>query len=83
MVEAMSHGAFPIQSSNSSAPDFLLSGVTGGVVDPYDIEGISRQLMDALLSDDLVDLAAIANIEVLKTKYNWEMGIKKLVEVYE
>jgi hypothetical protein len=39
--------------------------------------------MDALLSDDLVDLAAIANIEVLKTKYNWEMGIKKLVEVYE
>jgi glycosyltransferase involved in cell wall biosynthesis len=83
MVEAMSHGVFPIQSSNSSAPEFLMNGVTGGVVDPYDIEGIAAQLMDALLDDDLVDLAAIANVEVVKAKYNWEMGIKKLVEVYE
>lgn len=83
MVEAMSYGAFPIQSVNSSAPVFLVNRVTGGVVDPYDTAGIAAQLMEALENDELVDQAAIANISKIRAKYNWDTGLKKLVELYD
>ena len=83
MVEAMSSGGFPIQSRNSSAPEFLRDGITGGVVDPYDIGGVAKILRKALFDDELVDSAAKANFLVLDKKYNWEIGISKLVQVYE
>ena len=83
MVEAMSFGSFPIQSSNSSAPEFLINGVTGGVVDPYDIAGTAAQLMEALRNDELVDQAAIANFQTIRAKYNWDLGIQKIVELYD
>lgn len=83
MVEAMSNGVFPIQSVNSSAPEFLINGVTGGVVDPYDINGIAAQLMESLRNDELVDQAAISNFQTIRAKYNWDMGIQKIVELYD
>lgn len=83
MVEAMSNGAFPIQSKNSAAPDFLVNEVTGGVVDPNDLQEISRLLRMALTDNELVDQAALSNFEVLKAKYEWETGVSKLAEVYE
>jgi len=83
MVEAMTYGAFPIQSQNSAAPEFLVNKVTGGVVDPLDIREVSNLLEMALLNNKLVDHAALANLEVLQDKYNWEIGITKMAEVYE
>lgn len=83
MVEAMTYGAFPIQSQNSAAPKFLINKVTGGVVDPSDIQEVSNLLRMALLNNELVDHAALANLKVLQDKYNWEIGITKMVEVYE
>jgi glycosyltransferase involved in cell wall biosynthesis len=83
MVEAMNHGVFPIQSINSAAPEFLLNGVTGGVVDPYDIVGVASLLRDALFNDQLVDEAAKVNREVLQIKYDWDIGIRKVKQTYE
>ena len=83
MVEAMSYGVFPIQSQNSSAPEFLANGVTGGVVDPWNIEEIVNMLKFALTSDELVDQAAIANNRIIADKYSWDVGLIKLAEVYE
>jgi glycosyltransferase involved in cell wall biosynthesis len=82
MVEAMSCGAFPIQSQNSSAPEFLTHGVTGGVVDPWNIEEITNMLKIALTRDELVNQAALVNRRVITDKYNWEVGLVKLAEVY-
>jgi glycosyltransferase involved in cell wall biosynthesis len=82
MVEAMSYGAFPIQSQNSSAPEFLTHGVTGGVVDPWNIGEITNMLKIALTSDELVDRAAIMNRQVIANKYSWDIGLEKLAEVY-
>lgn len=83
MVEAMSYGVYPIQSVNSSAPEFLVNRVTGGVVDPYDTDGIAVQLMEALINDELVDQAAKANIKKIRAKYDWDTGLKNLVKVYD
>jgi len=83
MVEAMTYGAFPIQSLNSSAPTFLVNGVTGGVVDPWRTQEIADLLEIALSNDELVDSAAVSNRQTITTKYSWELGLSKLVEVYE
>jgi glycosyltransferase involved in cell wall biosynthesis len=83
MVEAMTYGAFPIQSKNSSAPEFLENEVTGGIVDPWDIVGISKLLKRALLEDELVNQAALVNFETLKEKYDWETGLTNLVRIYD
>lgn len=83
MVEAMSYGAFPIQSKNSAAPDFLVHEVTGGVVDPEDIQGVSNLLRMALFDNELVDKAALTNIAALKNKYSWENGLNKMAKIYE
>jgi glycosyltransferase involved in cell wall biosynthesis len=83
MVEAMSYGAFPIQSQNSSAPQFLVHGVTGGVVDPWDVQEVASLLKLALTNDELVDQAATLNSQIIAKKYSWNIGLTKLAEVYE
>jgi glycosyltransferase involved in cell wall biosynthesis len=83
MVEAMTYGAFPIQSKNSSAPAFLEDKVTGGIVDPWDVLEISKLLKMALLDDELVDQAALANLATLRVKYDWEAGLTNLMKIYE
>jgi glycosyltransferase involved in cell wall biosynthesis len=82
MVEAMAHGVFPIQSKNSAASDFLVHGLSGGVVDPWDISGISTLLKLALTDDLLVDQASKLNQEVLLRKYNWDEGIIRIQKLY-
>jgi len=82
MVEAMNYGAFPIQSLNSAAPKFLTNTVSGGIVDPWDLDKIVSLLRLALEEDDLVNSAATTNLETLKRKYRWDIGIIKLIEIY-
>jgi glycosyltransferase involved in cell wall biosynthesis len=83
MVEAMSYGAFPIQSQNSAAPKFLIDGLTGGVVDPWNIQEIADIFKKALTDDVLVDRAAISNTQILADKYCWEIGLSKMAKVYD
>lgn len=82
MAEAMCYGAFPIQSRNSAASKFLENKITGGIVDPWDVMETSRLLKMALLDDELVNHAASVNLETIKKKYNWEIGLANLVKIY-
>ena len=83
MVEAMSNGAFPIQSENSSAPQFLKNWISGGVVNPWRIDEIMDLLSAALFDDELVDRASTINLNTLKNKFQWDVGLKKLAALYE
>lgn len=83
MVEAMMHGAFPIQSKNSAAPEFLNHGITGGIVDPWDFLEIVRMLKLALTDDNLVEKASSSNLETLKTKFVWSEGLARIEKIYE
>jgi len=61
MIEAMSSGAFPIQTNTSCGDEWITSGETGFIVGPTDIGEISRVLSVALTDDVLVDSAAVRN----------------------
>jgi glycosyltransferase involved in cell wall biosynthesis len=82
MVESMSAGCFPIQSVNSSASHFLTPGESGFIVNPWDIEDIAAKIRIALTDDRLVDSAAAKNLESLKSKYDYEVGVKAIEKLY-
>lgn len=82
MVEAMSMGCFPIQSEHSAAGLFLQEGISGFIVNPWAIGEIVEKICIALKDDLLVDKAAGINIESLKSKYDYEVGVKAIEKLY-
>jgi glycosyltransferase involved in cell wall biosynthesis len=78
----MSTGCFPIQSQNSAAGMFLKPGVSGFIVDPWEIDDIARKILIALEDDEMVDKAAVINMETLHQKYNFTEGIKIISSLY-
>ena len=83
MVEAMTYGCFPIQSINSAAPLFIEDGVSGFVVDPWDIQKIRESIRISLTNNKLLEKAQITNQEVIRKKYNWKTGLCRIEELYE
>ena len=81
-VEALSAGCFTIQSKNSSAVEFITDGVTGFLVDPWDLDSIQNALEESLTNDLLVDNSVSLNRQTLFKKYNRETGIEKLRNLY-
>ena len=82
LVEAMQAGAFPIQSENSAADKFLVHGINGFVVNPWNLELIQELLQKAITEDEVVDKAKELNKEVLKQKYSYNVGVTKLRSLY-
>jgi glycosyltransferase involved in cell wall biosynthesis len=81
-VEAISVGCFAIQSQNSAAIEFISNGVNGFLVDPWNFEDIERSLIQGLTNDYLVDSASELNRDILRKKYNREIGIRNLRNIY-
>ncbi len=65
LLEAMSMGAFPIQSFTSCADEWIVDGETGFLVHPEDPNAIHQAIRRALEEDDLVDEAAYLNARVI------------------
>ena len=82
MVEAMANGAFPIQSLNSAVKIFIVDGISGFSVDPWNLSDIARKIDIALNGDALVDKASEINIETLERKYNYFDGVSLLQKIY-
>jgi len=82
MVEAMSTGCFPIQSQNSAAGIFLKPGVSGFIVDPWEIDDIASKILLAVEDDELVDNAVALNLETLGQKYNFTEGVRIIQNLY-
>jgi glycosyltransferase involved in cell wall biosynthesis len=82
LVEAMQAGAFPIQSENSAADEFLIQGESGFIVDPWDLDSIQEALKQALSNDALVDSASRINHKMLHEKYSMSEGVTRLREIY-
>ena len=83
MVEAMEQGTFPIQSANSAANLFIKNGSTGYIVDPWDIIGIANCIEKAVKDDQMVDKAAIENLNSLEEKYGYKTGLNLIKELYK
>jgi glycosyltransferase involved in cell wall biosynthesis len=83
MVEAMEQGTFPIQSENSAASSFIKNGITGYIVDPWDITGVANCIEKAVKDDQMVDTAVIENLNSLEKKYSYEFGVSQINELYK
>ena len=83
MVEAMNAGTFPIQSPNSAAGEFITDGVSGFVVEPWDITRLKEAILKSLSSDELVDRAVALNYGMLNRKYSYSVGESKLRSLYK
>lgn len=83
MVEAMEHGAFPIQSENSAAGVFIKNGISGFIVDPWNIAEVASCIKRAVEDNKMVDSAAIENLKVLEKKYSYETGLNRIRELYK
>lgn len=67
-LEAMSQGAFPIQSNSSVASDWVESGVSGILVDYHAIDEIAKAINIALSDDNLVIEAAKSNLATIQSR---------------
>jgi glycosyltransferase involved in cell wall biosynthesis len=68
VLEAMAMGAFPIQTDTSCCEEWFVDGTTGFAVPPDDFETICARFGTALTDDTLVDSAAVANLEIIKSR---------------
>ena len=82
LVEAMATGAFPIQSQNSAAQQFLVHGESGFIVNPWDFTAIRESLYKAITDDALVDHAFDLNLKSLTQNYDYDDGVAKLRKLY-
>ena len=83
MVEAIEQGTFPIQSENSAAKLFINNGITGYIVDPWDISRLANCIENAIKDDQMVDRAAVENLANLERKYSYEVGLSQIKELYK
>jgi glycosyltransferase involved in cell wall biosynthesis len=83
MLEAMTMGAFPIQSDTESTAEWLTHETNGLLVDPEDITGIEHAIRRALADDALVNNAAQVNFELVSKKLDARVVQPKIIEMYK
>lgn len=72
LLEAMSMGAFPIQSNTSCASEWIDNDISGILTDAEVPGEIADAIVKALTNDSLVDNANKLNIKVISEKVNFE-----------
>ena len=82
LLEAMTMGAFPIQSCGACAGEWFADGVGGLIVPSDDPEAIAGALRRALGDDGLVDRAAALNSEVVYRRLDAAVIQPQVVQLY-
>jgi glycosyltransferase involved in cell wall biosynthesis len=82
MLEAMTMGAFPIQSDTESTTEWVTHETNGLLVDPENISSIEQALRRALADDALVDHAAEINFQLVSQKLDTTVVKPKIIQMY-
>jgi glycosyltransferase involved in cell wall biosynthesis len=82
MLEAMTMGAFPIQSDTESTAEWITHGENGLLVKPGNPQQIAEAIRRALLDDALVDAAALRNASILRERLELSAVRMKVVAMY-
>jgi glycosyltransferase involved in cell wall biosynthesis len=83
MLEAITMGAFPIQSNTSCADEWLRDGETGILVEAEEPEQVERALRRVVADDELVDRAAATNFETVMQRLDTQFVRPRVIEMYE
>jgi glycosyltransferase involved in cell wall biosynthesis len=81
-LDAISSGCFPIQTNTSCANEWVVDGETGSLVDFQDVEKIGAAIETALSNNDLVDSAALVNIETAQNRLSVDAVGRDIAQFY-
>ena len=73
LLEALTMGAFPVQSWASCADEWIEDGVNGLLVPPEDPEIVEKAIRKALADDALVDRAAEQNDQLAREQLDYPL----------
>ncbi len=82
MLDAISVGAFPIQSNTACADEWVTDGETGMLVPPEDPQAIAAAIRRALTNDALVDQAAERNAKVCEDHLDARKIREQVIDMY-
>jgi glycosyltransferase involved in cell wall biosynthesis len=82
LLDAISSGCFPIQTNTSCANEWVVDGETGSLVDFQDVEKIGAAIETALSNNDLVDSAALVNIETAQNRLSVDAVGRDIAQFY-
>jgi hypothetical protein len=80
-LEALTYGAYPIQTDTSCADELIKKGAMASLV-PLELNQIRATLESALSDNDLVDLAFVANQKVSRRELSTKNINVKALEFY-
>jgi len=83
MLEAMTMGAFPVQSDTESTAEWLTHEKNGLLVDPGNVPSIEQAIRRALTDDALVDAAADINFQMVSDRLDISVVKPKVIEMYK
>jgi glycosyltransferase involved in cell wall biosynthesis len=83
LLEAMSTGCFPIQTSTSCASEWVTHGLSGFLVDHEDVKQIASAIREAAVNDSLVDNAAGLNRVTAQARLRTSLIREKNQSFYE
>ena len=83
MVEAMSVGAFPIQSNTACADEWVIDGETALLVPPEDPQVIAAAIRRALTDDNLVDQASELNAKTCAERLDATKIRQQVINMYQ
>lgn len=81
-LEAMTMGAFPIQSNTACADEWVIDGESAILVPPEETEVIAKAILRAVGDDALVDEAAKLNYAVAKEKLDYAVVQEQVLDIY-
>jgi glycosyltransferase involved in cell wall biosynthesis len=82
-LEAIAMGSFPIQSSTSTANEWIRDGETGIFVHPEDPRDVAQAIRRAVTDDAMVDRAAEVNAHTVRERLDYQTIQRQVVGAYK
>jgi glycosyltransferase involved in cell wall biosynthesis len=82
MLEAMTMGAFPIQSDTQSTSEWITEGANGLLVNPNDPESVAAAIRRAIRDDGLINAAAAHNLKLITERLDLNTVRPRVIEMY-
>ncbi len=82
MLEAMTMGAFPIQSDTESTGEWITHGKNGLLVEPGNPQRIADAVKRAITDDALVNAAADYNHRLIREKLDIDVVLPRVIDMY-
>lgn len=83
VIEAMASGKPVIGTCYGGAPEIIVDGVTGYIVNPFNVEETAQKTLDLLKNPKKAEEFGRAGHERAKTNFNLEDKVKEYIVVYE